>query len=188
MGGSMMTNEGYQRFVFYGGGGVPFVMFDGADKLVGVYLDDNQMDQWYRSYYDYHRTIASPLTIAFLSYGYGTDTACVKVRLTLEQDIDSGYACGIVLWEDHVFSLGTDWRFTERAYEPKDVTITKAGETQEFSVSFPLQGNWNTANLGCTVIVQHPGTKVVAQANAIRLVAAVTVTPASLGRVKALYR
>lgn len=164
-------------------------MVDGQDKLVGAYPNNVPAQvSWYESYYNAHRTNPSPATITFLTKSYNNGTATVKVKLDLESNIAAGHVLHIILWEDHVSSLGTDWRMVERSLQTKNVTITNANASEEFTADFTLSSTWKLNDLGCTVILQEPTSKVIAQGNATKLDAGNAVTPSSLGKVRALFR
>lgn len=175
------------RRIYYGVTGYPTLVMDGYDKLVGAYTNNEQQYQWYMSYYNVHTNIPSPCTVTFLNAGYGTTTACVKVRLTLEQSLASGHKCHIVLWEKGLTYAGRTYNYVERALATKDVTITNPGQTEDFSNVFTLNAEWVKSNLGVTVIIQNDSTKNIAQGNATMLANAINVAPSSLGRVKAMF-
>jgi hypothetical protein len=131
------------------------------------------------------RAVKAPLTVTFLQKQYAGGKVMVKVKVNLEEGIPAGHVCHIVLWEDKV---GGHYRFVERAFTTKNVTITGQGQNQEFTHEFTIQGGWKETELGLSVFVQDPTGKEVKNARAAKLESAYAVNPASVGRVKALFR
>jgi hypothetical protein len=182
------TSEGSARGSYYGVSGIPQLWVDGIIQHRGAYTNNEQMYNWYMGTFNTRTVIPSPLTIDFVRKGYGGGKACVTVKLTLEQGISAGHVCHLVLWENNLSYSGRNYAYVERRADTKAVTITNANESQEISATFTLDGGWNTANLGVSVYVQDPSGKEIKQARATTLEAALSVKPASLGRVKALYK
>ena len=83
---------------------------------------------------------------------------------------------------------GRKFRFVERAATTKNLTITGQGQNEEFTHEFTIQSGWKEAALGLSVFVQDPTGKEVKNARAGILESAYAVEPASVGRVKALFR
>jgi hypothetical protein len=185
--GLWYTPESAGRAGYYGVSGIPQLWMDGLVQHRGAYTNNEQMYSWYMGTFNSRTTIPSPLTIDFLHKSYGNNMASVKVKLTLEQSIPAGHVCHIVLWEDNLSYSGRPYRFVERRLATKDVTITGANETQEISTTFALDASWKTTDLGVSVYVQDPNGKEIKQARATKLEAGTSVTPTSLGRVKALF-
>lgn len=184
-GGSLyVTPEAQGRAGYYGVNAYPWTWFDGVISHRGAYTNNEQMYNWYMGSFNTRRAITSPLTIEFIHRSYGENMASVKVKLTLEQSIPEGHVCHIVLWEDKV---ANHYRFVERRAYNEAVTVTNANDTQEIGTTFTLDSGWNAANLGVSVFVQHLAGKEIKQGRATMLEAGVSVTPTSLGRVKALY-
>jgi hypothetical protein len=177
-----VSPEAEARASFYNVSLLPTNMFDGVVRVeAGTYAS-------YLAAYNNRRNVPSPLKIDFLARSYSQNKASVKARITLDQDISAGAVCHIILWEDKANYNGHDWRFVERKMYPADaLTVTKKGQSQTFKREFTLNAGWNKARLGATVIVQRPATKAILNGRAAKLVEGVSVTPASLGRVKALF-
>ena len=174
--------EGAARALYYGISVQPTNMFDGVNRVEGGNYAA------YLAAYNSRRNVPSPLKIDFLARSYSQSKASVKARVTLDQDINPGAVCHIILWEDKAVYNNHDWRFVERKMYPADaLTVTKKGQSQTFKREFTLNAGWNRANLGATVIVQRPAAKTILNGRATRLVEGVAVAPASLGRVKALF-
>jgi len=127
------------------------------------------------------------LTVSLLSKSLTATTATLSFRVTLEENVPSGTNVYIFLWEDHVKPAATDWRYVERAYTTKTLTVTEQGQTEDFSHVFAVQSNWKPNDIGFTVLVQSPTDKEVRNAFATKFLE-VGVEPASFGRVKAFYR
>lgn len=185
--GQWYTSEAAARAGYYGLTGYPTCYIDGIVMHRGAYTNNEQMYNWYKGTFDARRLVASPLTIDFVHKSYGTTMASVKVKLTLEQSISAGHVCHIVLWENNLSYSGRNYAYVERRATTKDVTITAANESQEIGTTFTLDGGWKLADLGVSVFVQDPSGKEVKQGRATLLEAGTSVTPTSLGRVKALF-
>jgi len=179
-----VTSEAQGRMVYYGVTAHPWTWFDGLISHRGALPTAEDTYNWYMGSFTSRRGIPSPLTIEFIHRSYGENKASVKVKIKLEQSISEGHLCHIVLWEDKVANW---YRFVERRAANEAVTITNANETQEISTTFTLDSGWNAANLGVSVFVQHLAGKEIKQGRATMLEAGVSVTPTSLGRVKALF-
>ena len=176
--------EAVVRAGYYGVNAHPWVFFDGIISHRGAYPEE-QNYQWYMSSFNIRRAIKAPLAITFLQKQYAPGKVMVKVKVDLEEAITAGHVCHIVLWEDKV---GGHYRFVERAFTTKNVTITGQGQNEEFEHEFTIQAGWNEANLGISVFVQDPTGKEVKNGRAGLLESAYAVEPTSVGRVKALYR
>lgn len=168
---------------YYGLQFVPTNVFDGTDMVVGGEYNT------YMSYYNSHHGNPSPLTVTFLSHSYSGDTACVSVKVHIDEDITEGNVVYIALWEDKVTGGSHTWRFTERDMPGYTVLeVNKAGQEQVIKKTFTLQGNWKRADLGATAFVQKLVAKNVLNARGTKLAEGIGVEPSSLGRVKALYQ
>ena len=186
VGGSYFTAEASARSAYYGGGtGIPKMWADGVLLHYGAYTNNEQMYAWYMGSFNTRRAVKAPLTITFLQKQYAPGKVMVKVKVDLEEAITAGHVCHIVLWEDNV---GGHYRFVERAFTTKNVTITGQGQNEEFAHEFTIQAGWNEANLGISVFVQDPTGKEIKNGRAGLLESAYAVEPTSVGRVKALYR
>ncbi len=94
------------------------------------------------------------------------------VTLTLESSYQTAnHRVEIFLFEDYIYSFWTavglwgDARFVTRDWiSSNNITISSAGETQEFSGSFPIDESWEVSNVGIVAIVQNIPTKEVKQA------------------------
>jgi hypothetical protein len=180
-----VTPEAQARAGYYGVNAYPWTWFDGVLSHRGAYTNNDEMYTWYMSSFNIRRFAASPLTIEFVHKSYGDNKASVMVKLTLEEALAAGHVCHFVLWEDQV---GGHYRFVERRFATKDVTVSSANETEEIGTTFALDPTWNAANLGVSVFVQDQTGKEVKQARSTMLEEGVGVTPSSVGRVKALFR
>ena len=104
---------------------------------------------------------------------------------------NNDYRSHIALWETDVVESSETHRYVERAMTTKKLTVTKVNQKEEFSHVFNLKTEWKTANMGVTAFVQcktWPNEKLIQNGAAAKLVEGVAVAPASLGRVKALFR
>lgn len=156
------------------------------------YTDGILRGEPYVNNYTSRRAVPAPLTVTILTKTLTSTNATVKVRVTLEENLPAGHDIYIVLWEDKVVVGGTYGstavRVLERDLATTALTITNANQTQEFEYVFAVQTGWVAGNLGVTAWVQGPNTdREVHNATAAKFLEA-AVTPASLGRVKALYR
>jgi hypothetical protein len=187
--GPLGTPEGAARHGnYYNESGIPVSHVDGRWRSSGGSV------QTYNNYlllFNTRTVVASPLTVTFLTNSFGEGHASVKVRVRLEEDLPSENVCHIAVWETDVVESSETHRYVERAMITRDVTITKANQFQEFSHVFNLKTEWKTANMGVTAFVQcntWPNEKLIHNGAAAKLVEGIAVAPASLGRVKALYR
>lgn len=179
---SVSPNAG-GRFSYYGVTTVPRNVFDGEFHISGGnYTSYNNM-------YTTRKAVPSPLTVEFLTKSYAGNTACVSVKVRLEESIAEGTVVHIYLWEDRVVGGSHTWRFVQRGYAGYEaLTITQPGQEQIIKKTFTLGSTWKRADLGATVIVQRLVAKTIYNGNATKLVEGVGVSPTSLGRVKALYQ
>ena len=177
-----VTPEAIARGVYYSVDAHPYVFFDGIIPHRGAYPEE-QNYQWYMSSFNVRRTVNAPVAITLLQKQYANGKVMVKVKVDLEENISAGHVCHIILWEDNV---GGHYRFVERAFTTKDLTITSQGQSEEFEHEFTISG-WDEANLGLSVFVQDPVSKEVKNGRAGVLENAYAVEPTSVGRVKALY-
>jgi len=185
--GQWYTAEAASRRDYYGVTGYPTAYVDGVIMHRGAYTNNEQMYQWYMGSFNTRRGISSPLKITFINSNYGGGHASVKVKVELEDNISSGHVCHFVLWETNMSYGGRNYAYVERAFASKNVTITQKGQSDEFSHDFTLQGGWKVADLGVSVFVQDPNGKEIKNGRAVKLVAGTAVSPASVGRVKALF-
>lgn len=168
----------WRKFSFYYNNLVPFHVYDGVLSGNWTSLSD------YQNNYNTRHALASPLSISLVSKSLSSTEAKMTVKVTLEETVPAGLKVYIFLWEDHV----SNWRYVERAYTIKDLTITAPNQTEDFSHTFSVQSSWIQDNMGFTVLVQDPASPLeVRNAFASKFVN-VGVTPSSLGRVKTLFR
>ena len=182
------TAEAGARRGYYGVTGYPTAYIDGIIMHRGAYTNNEQMYQWYMGSFTSRRAVTSPLSITYINRNYGNGHASVKVKVELEDNISAGHVCHIVLWEDNMDYGGRKYRFVERAYATRDVTITQKGQSDEYSHDFTLDSGWKVADLGISVFVQDATGKEVKNARGTKLIAGSAVSPTSLGRVKGLFR
>jgi hypothetical protein len=131
------------------------------------------------------------LTITLLEYTLGANTAYVKVRVALDENLPAGHSVYIGLWEDNVVVGGTygttPVRVMERDLYSAAVTISSSSQSQIFEHTFTVNGAWKRADLGITAWVQGSSSdREVHNATAGKF-STLSVSPASLGRVKALF-
>ncbi len=186
--GEWYTSEAGARAGYYGLTGYPTAWADGIMMHRGAYPTNEQQYLWFMSGFNMRRAVKSPLTVTYLQKQYGGGKVMVKVKVDLEEAIAAGHVCHIVLWEDNMSYGGRNYRFVERAFTTKNVTITGQGQNEEFTHEFTIQAGWNEANLGVSVWVQDPVGKEIKNARATTLESAHAVDPTSVGRVKALFR
>lgn len=169
---------------FYGQSTVPHHFTDGILRCNFGYST-------YLSHYNTRRVISAPLTVTLLEYTLGVSTAYVKVRVALEENLPAGHSCYIGLWEDKVVVGGTygttPVRVMERDLATKSVTITNKGQSQNFEHTFNVTGGWKRADLGVTAWVQGSSSDREVHNAAAAMFSTLSVSPASLGRVKALF-
>ncbi len=171
---------------YYGHSSVPNHFTDGILNRIGSGNYDN-----YVADYNTRRVIPAPLTVAVLEITLGSDTAYVKVQVTLDDNLPAGHTIYVGLWEDKVVVGGTygstPVRVMERDLASTSLTITNKSQTQIFEHTFTVQSSWKRADLGVTAWVQGPNTErevhnaIAAKFNTL------SISPSSLGRVKALF-
>jgi len=160
----------------------------------GRWRSSGGSSQTYNNYlalFNTRKDVAGPLAVTFLTNSFGEGHASVKVRVRLEEDLSAENVCHIALWETDVVESSETHYYVERAMTTKKLTVTKANQKEEFSHVFTLKTEWKTANMGVTAFVQcntWPNEKLIQNGAAVKLVEGVVVAPASLGRVKALFR
>jgi hypothetical protein len=169
---------------FYGQNTVPHHFTDGILRCNSGYST-------YLSHYNTRRVIAAPLTITFLEQTLGTNTAYVKVRVRLEQNLPTGHDIYLGLWEDKVVVGGTygstPVRVLERDLVSTALTITNATQTQDYEYTFNITTGWKRADLGITAWVQGPNSDAEVHNATAAKFDTTAVAPSSLGRVKALF-
>lgn len=172
---------------YYGANSVPRHITDGILVRVG----SGNYANYVADYLQRHNTPA-PLTVTVLSKSLTSTTAYVKVRVTLEQNLPAGHDCYIGLWEDYVVVGGTYGstavRVLERDLAQKQITITNAGQSQDFEHTFSVQSGWKQIDMGFTAWVQGPNTEPECHGAVAAKFTGVGVSPTSLGRVKVMYR
>lgn len=169
---------------FYGQSTVPHHFTDGILRCNSGYST-------YVSHYNTRRVISAPLTITLLEYTLGANTAYVKVRVVLDENLPAGHSVYIGLWEDNVVVGGTygttPVRVMERDLATKSLTITSKSQTENFEHTFTVNGAWKRADLGITAWVQGSSSDREVHNAAAAWFSTLSVSPASLGRVKALF-
>ncbi len=176
-----------QRFsTYYGQTYVPNHFTDGLLNRIGSGNYSN-----YVADYNTRRVISAPLTVTLLEYTLGTNTAYVKVRVALEEDLPAGHSCYIGLWEDNVVVGGTygttPVRVMERDLATKSVTITSKGQSQTLDHTFNVTAGWKRADLGITAWVQGSSSDREVHNAVSDKFSTLSVSPTSLGRVKSLF-
>jgi hypothetical protein len=131
------------------------------------------------------------MTVTIQENTLGTNTAYVKVRVTLEDSLPAGHNLYIGLWEDEVVVGGsygsTPVRVMERDLHTASVTISSSSQSQDFEYTFNLTTGWKRADLGVTAWVQGPNTDPEVHNADSKKFDSTAIAPASLGRVKALF-
>lgn len=173
-------------FTYYGQQYVPNHFTDGVLNRIGSGNYSN-----YVADYNTRRVISAPMTVAIQEYKLGSDTAYAKVQVGLEENVPAGHTIYIALWEDKVVVGGTYGstavRVMERDLATKALTITNQNQTQVFEHTFNLQSAWKRSDLGVTAWVQGPNTEREVHNAAATKFSSISVSPTSLGRVKALF-
>jgi hypothetical protein len=171
---------------YYGQTYVPNHFTDGILNRIGSGNYSN-----YVADYNTRRVISAPLTITLLEYTLGASTAYVKVRVVLDENLPAGHSCYIGLWEDKVVVGGTygstPVRVMERDLATKSLTITSKGQSQNFEHTFNVNASWKRADLGITAWVQGSSSDREVHNAVAGKFNTLSVSPASLGRVKALF-
>jgi hypothetical protein len=171
---------------YYGHSSVPNHFTDGILNRIGSGNYSN-----YVADYNTRRVISAPLTVTILEYTLGSTTAYVKVRVALEENLPTGHSVYIGLWEDKVVVGGTygttPVRVMERDLATKSLTITGKGQSQILEHTFTVNAAWKRANLGITAWVQGSSSDREVHNAAAVWFSTLSVSPASLGRVKALF-
>jgi hypothetical protein len=131
------------------------------------------------------------MTVTILENTLGANTSYVKAQVALEDSLPSGHMLYIGLWEDKVVVGGTygstPVRVLERDLYSAPVTISSTSQTQVFEHTFNVTAGWKRADLGVTAWVQGPNSDAEVHNAASEKFNTLGVTPASLGRVKALF-
>lgn len=171
---------------YYSHSSVPNHFTDGILNRVGSGNYSN-----YVADYNTRRVSSAPLAVTILEYTMGSNTTYVKVRVALEENLPAGHSVYIGLWEDNVVVGGTygstPVRVMERDLATKSLTITSKGQSQNFEHTFTVNGAWKRANLGITAWVQGSSSDREVHNAAAAKFSTFSVSPASLGRVKALF-
>jgi hypothetical protein len=135
--------------------------------------------------------VAAPLVVSIEENTLASNSAYVKVKVTLEENLPAGHTIFIGLWEDEVVVGGTygstPVRVMERDLATTGLTITSSGQSQEFEHTFNVTTGWKRDDLGVTAWVQGPNTDAEVHNAAAKKFDTTGISPASLGRVKALF-
>ncbi|MEE9457095.1 MAG: hypothetical protein V3W11_08095 [bacterium] len=171
---------------YYGHSSVPNHFTGGTLNRIGSGNYSN-----YVADYNTRRVISAPLAVTILEYTLGSNTAYVKVKVALDENLPTGHSVYIGLWEDKVVVGGTygttPVRVMERDLATKSLTITSKGQSQNFEHTFTVNGAWKRADLGITAWVQGSSSDREVHNAAAVMLSGASVSPASLGRVKALF-
>ena len=154
-------------------GGIPHTQWNGIVETVGGYPNGN-WEPMYNQFLNIYNSMSQNQTpfILDVSVGGTGDMGMFDVTLTLESSYQTAnHRVEIFLFEDYIYSFWTaigqwgDARFVTRDWiSSNNITISSAGETQEFSGSFPIDEAWEVSNVGIVAIVQNIPTKEVKQA------------------------
>ena len=154
-------------------GGIPHTQWNGIVETVGGYPNGN-WEPMYNQFLNIYNSMSQNQTpfILDVSVGGTGDMGMFDVTLTLESSYQTAnHRVEIFLFEDYIYSFWTavglwgDARFVTRDWiSSNNITISSAGETQEFSGSFPIDESWEVSNVGIVAIVQNIPTKEVKQA------------------------
>ena len=128
-------------------GGIPHTQWNGIVETVGGYPNGN-WEPMYNQFLNIYNSMSQNQTpfILDVSVGGTGDMGMFDVTLTLESSYQTAnHRVEIFLFEDYIYSFWTavglwgDARFVTRDWiSSNNITISSAGETQEFSGSFPI--------------------------------------------------
>jgi hypothetical protein len=182
------TTEAYNRHRnYYSYGGFPDTYFDGWDRLLGGWTNNETAYNYFLNKYNQHKAVSAPCSVTYLANGYSGTNAYCKVNIYLDESIPANSVVNFVLWEDNLTYNGKAWEYVERLYQTQTLTISNAGQAQVINKNFTLNPSWVTSNCGFSVWVQDPS-KNVLNGRAVKLAVGTNAVPTSLGRVKGLFK
>ena len=161
----------------YGVGGIPHTQWNGVQETVGGYPNGNweAMIGQLESIYNSMVNANTPYEIDI--NGYASDQVSYDVTISMDSDMsNANQKVDIFVVEDNIWSFwqgaGTyhnahnvarDWIATE------DLTISLDGESQTFSGTFDLSGDWNSDSIKIIATVQNYSTKQIYQVKEVNI-------------------
>jgi hypothetical protein len=136
------------RMTYYGVGGIPHLLFNGGNSLVGAGPDvvDGSI---YEPIVVNLIGQSSPVQMSISSFSFASPGAFVTVDLALEEDLvnPAQTRLRVALVEDDLLYGGTLYHNILRDILPEQVMpITLAGQTQQVTLNFTPTAGWNAAN------------------------------------------
>ena len=161
----------------YGVGGIPHTQWNGVQETVGGYPNGNweamigQLEGIYNSMVNTNTPYEIDIN------GYASDQVSYDVTISMDSDMsNANQKVDIFVVEDNIWSFwqgaGTyhnahnvarDWIATE------DLTISLDGESQTFSGTFDLSGDWNSDSVKIIATVQNYSTKQIYQVKEVNI-------------------
>lgn len=163
--GGLGTADGDARMAYYGNHGLPHLLFNGGNLLVGAgtdVVDGRVYDPIVQSMLD----DATLLKMSIPQFSFDALGPFVTVDLALEGDLAdvSHTRLRVAIVEDGLSYGGTNYDNVLRDMLPDQaVTISQAGQSQQLTINFTVEAGWNTGNLRLVAFVQDDNSKEVLQ-------------------------
>ncbi len=163
--GGLSAPDSDARMTYYGVGGIPHLLFNGGNSLVGAGTDvvDGSV---YEPIVENLIGQPSPVQMSISSFSFTNPGAFLTVDLALEEDLvnPAQTRLRVALVEDDLLYGGTLYHNILRDVLPDQVMpITLAGQTQQVTLNFTPTAGWIAANLRLIAFVQDDLTKEVIQ-------------------------
>ncbi len=163
--GGLGAPDSDARITYYGNNGLPHLLFNGGDMIVGAGTDainGSVYDPVVQKLLD----DATPLKMSLTDVVLDNLGSSCTVNLELTDDLADIAATylRVAVVEDHLTYGGTVYENILRDLLPDvSLTISEAGQTQVVPLSFSIDGTWNPANMRLIAFVQRDGDKAVLQ-------------------------
>ncbi len=152
---------------YYGVGGVPHVLFDGGNDVIGGGTD---MYPFYEPIYLSEKAQQSKLMMdahVFFPDGGPTGNVTIDLEVAPGELIGAAHTIKVIVYEDQVFAAGKSWKGIGRFIALQTpMTIVNGGETQTVTVPFtmdPWSQVQNPANCRAIAYVQRNSNQVIIQ-------------------------
>ena len=155
---------------YYGMSGIPDVVFDGVQHLVGA--GSGHVDGTiYANVIDDRLLQTAPLNVAIAGYSYDLSDPFVTVQVEVFEEIASiaNTYIRIGLCEDGLSYSGTNYHNVLRdMLTQTPLTVSQVGEIQEVTLPLSLNGGWDPEELWLWAIVQRDSDKAIINAGSTK--------------------
>lgn len=163
--GSLGVADSDARIIYYGNNGLPHVLFNGGNMLVGAgedVIDGAVYDPIVQNIL----AQATILELSISSFSFDNPGAHVTVELNLEGDLAnlSQTKLRVAVLEDGLFNSSVTYDNVLRDMLPDQaLTIDQNGQSQQITINFTSDASWDLANVRLLAFVQDDSNKEVLQ-------------------------